>query len=74
MMKNVTRSRLIQVWLAIVALGAVAALALGVTMTFATGVLLLALGLALPVMIMMLWPGVEAQTASEVIHGTERRP
>ena len=43
-------------------------------MTLATGVLLLALGLALPVMIMKLWPGVEAQTASEVIHGTERRP
>ena len=73
MLVQMTRSRLIQVWFAAVALVVVAALALGVTVTVATGVLLLALCLAPPVILIMLWPGVQAPTASDVMHGTERR-
>jgi hypothetical protein len=73
MLKNVTRSRLIQVWFTAVALAVVAGIALGVSVTLATAVTLVTLCLVPPVMILMLWPGVEPPTVREVLRGTERR-
>jgi hypothetical protein len=69
MLKDMTRSRVIQVWFAAVVLVVVAGVALGAAVTVGTGVLLLALCLVPPVIILVLWPGVQPPTASEVLHG-----
>jgi fatty acid desaturase len=73
MLKNVTRSRLMQVWFAAVALVFAAALAFGVSVTMGTGATLLALCLVPPAVILMLWPGVQPPTIAEVLHDAERR-
>ena len=70
---RMTRSRLITTWYAAVALVVVAALALGATVTVSTGAMLLALAMVPPVLVVMLWPGVQPLTASEVIHSANRR-
>jgi hypothetical protein len=72
MLKDVTRSRLIQVWFAAVTLVVVAGVALGAAVTIGTGAMLLALCLAPPAIILMLWPGVEPPTIAEVLHDAER--
>lgn len=73
MMRNMTRSRVIQVWFAAVALVAAAGVAFGVAMTLGTGAMLLALSFVPPAMVLLLWPGIQPPTAAEVIHGTSRR-
>ena len=72
MLNDITRSRVIQVWFAAVVLVVVAAVAFGAAVTVGTGVLLLALCLVPPVIVLVLWPGVQPQTASEVLHGDRR--
>jgi hypothetical protein len=74
MLKNMTRSRLLQIWFAAVALIAAAGAALGADMTLGTWGLLLALSLVPPVLVLFLWPGAQPITASDVLHGTDRRP
>ena len=73
MLNDMTRSKVIQVWFVAVALVVVAALAFGVSMTVGTGVMLLALCLVPPVLVVVLWPGVQPPTAAEVLHDAERR-
>jgi len=72
MLKDMTRSRLIQVWFAAVTLVVVAGVALGAAVTIGTGAMLLALCLAPPAIILMLSPGVQAPTIAEVLHDAER--
>jgi len=72
MLKDMTRSRLIQVWFAAVTLVVVAGVALGAAVTIGTGAMLLALCLAPPAIILMLWPSVQAPTIAEVLHDAER--
>ena len=72
MLKNMTRSRLIQIWFATVVLVLVAAAALGASMTIGTGVVLLVLSLVPAAIVLLLWPGIQPQTASEVLHGADR--
>jgi hypothetical protein len=72
MMKDMTRSRLIQVWFAAMTLVVVASIALGAAVTIGTGAVLLALCLAPPLMILMLWPGRPTPTIAEVLHDAER--
>jgi hypothetical protein len=72
MLKNMTRLRLIQVWFATVVLVVLAGLALGVSMTIGTGVMLLVLSLVPAAIVLMLWPGIQPRTASEVLHGADR--
>ena len=72
MLKDMTRSRLIQVWFAAMTLVVVAGLALGVAVTIGTGALLLALCLVPPAIILMLWRGGPAPTIAEVLHDAER--
>ena len=67
MLTRMTRSRLIQIWFAAVALIVVAGLSMGASVTVETGVLLVALCLVPPVIVLMLWPGVQAPTAGEVL-------
>jgi len=73
MLKDVTRSRLIQIWFAAVALVVVAGIALGVSVTAGTGAMLLALSLVPAFLILMLWPGRPAPTIAEVLHNGKRR-
>ena len=73
MFNDITRSRLLQIWFASVALIAVAGFALGASVTLGTGAILLALCLVPPAIIMKLWPGVQPQTIAQVLHDTERR-
>ena len=73
MLNDITRSRLLQIWFAAVALIAVAGFALGASVTLSTGAILLALCLVPPAIIMKLWPGVQPQTIAQVLHDTDRR-
>ena len=73
MMKKVTRSRAVQVWFGAVALIAVACVALGVSVTLATGAMLLVMSLVPPAVMLLLWPGVQPPTIGEVLRGSERR-
>jgi hypothetical protein len=73
MLKDMTRSRLIQVWFAAVALVVVAGVASGAAVTVSTGAMLLALSLVPPAIVLMLWPGVQPLTAADVVHGRDRR-
>lgn len=73
MLKDITRSRLIQVWFAGVALVVVAGVAFGATVTVSTGAMLLALSLVPPAIVLLLWPGVQPLTAADVVHGRDRR-
>ena len=73
MLKEMTRSRLIQIWFSAVVLIVVAGLALGVNVTGGTWTLLAGLCLVPPAMVLMLWPGVQPPTAADVLHGIDRR-
>jgi len=73
MLKNVTRSRLVQVWFAVVVLMVAIGAASGVAVTVGTGAVLLILSLVPAAIVLLLWPGVQPQTASEVLHGGNRR-
>ena len=72
-MRDMTRSRLIQVWFATISLVVVAAVALGVTTTVGTAAVLLALSMVPPAIVLVLWPGVQPMTAAEVLHGRDPR-
>jgi hypothetical protein len=73
MLRDMARSRLIQSWFAVVALGVVASAALGAAVTVRGGALLLALSVIPPLITLMLWPDPQPATASEVLYGTDRR-
>jgi hypothetical protein len=73
MLKDMTRSRLIQAWFAGVALVVVAGVAFGAAVTVGTGAMLLALSLVPPAIVLLLWPGVQPLTAADVLHGRDRR-
>lgn len=74
MLNDMTRSRAIQVWFAAVLLIVVAGIALGVSMTIGTGVMLVALCFVPPAIVWVLWPGVPPPTVGEVLRGVDRRP
>ena len=73
MLTDMTRSRLLQIWFTAVALVVVAGLALGASVRVGTGLILLALCLVPPAIVLKLWPGKQAQTVNDVLHGTEQR-
>jgi hypothetical protein len=73
MLIDVTRSRSIQVWFAAVALIVAASVVLGASVTVGTAAVLMALCLAPPAIILMLWPGAQSATVADVIHGADRR-
>jgi len=73
MLKDMTRSRLIQGWFSAVLLVVVAGIAFGASVTLSTGAMLLALSLVPPVIVLVLWPGVQSRTAAEVLYGSNPR-
>jgi hypothetical protein len=74
MLNNMTRTHVIQVWFAAVALVVAAAVALGAEVNVGTGGMLLTLSLVPPLIVFLLWPGAESVTAGDVLRGTDRRP
>lgn len=72
-LKDLTQSRPIRVWFAIVLLVAVVGEAFGVTVTMSTGAMLLAMSLVPLVIAMLLWPEAQSQTAGDVLRGVDRR-
>jgi hypothetical protein len=72
MLKDMTRSKAIQVWFVAVALVLVASVALGVSVTAGTAAMLLALCLVPPAIVLMLWPGGPPPTVAELLHDADR--
>jgi hypothetical protein len=72
MLKDLTRSKLIQIWFVAVALLGTAIISFGAAMTVGTAALLLALSLVPPAIVLLLWPRVEPLTAAEVLRGDQR--
>jgi len=70
---DMTRSRLLQIWFAAVALVVVASLALGVSVTLGTAAILLTVSLVPLAIVLKLWPGRQTQSINDVLHGNERR-
>jgi hypothetical protein len=68
-----TRSRLVQVWFAAMALVILAAFVLGVRVTLSTGAVVLALSLAVPAMLLKLWPGSQPKTIGDVLRDSDGR-
>ena len=73
MLSKMTRTTVIQVWFAAVALVVVAALAYGAEVKVGTGGMLLTLCLVPPLIVFLLWPVAQSVTAGDVIRGTDRR-
>jgi hypothetical protein len=69
---QMTRSRLIQMWFALVVFVVVAAVAFDAAVTVSTAAMLFALALTPAVLVLLLWPGVQLPTASEVLHSSDR--
>jgi hypothetical protein len=72
MPKDLTRSRLIQLWFGTVVLVVVAGMASGADVTVGSGVMLLAFGLVPPAILLILWPEAQPPTAAEVLHHVDR--
>ena len=68
-----TRSKSIEVWFAAMAFMIVAAIVFGAAVTVSTGAMFIALALAPPVLVLLMWPAGQALAASPAIPGTDRR-
>jgi hypothetical protein len=73
MLKAMTRARLIQLWFAAVVVAIAIGVVLGASVSASTGAMLLALTFVPPAIVLLMWPGVQPPTASEVLHGVDRR-
>jgi hypothetical protein len=73
MLQTVTRAKAIRAWFVAVALIIVTAIAIGVHVTIGTAAMLLALCLVPPIIALLMWPGVQPPTVSDIVHGRERR-
>ena len=73
MMKHVTRSGVIQVWFGAIFLIGVVCIAFGVSMTIATGAMLLIMSVVPPAVLLLLWPGLQPPTIGDVLRGSEQR-
>jgi hypothetical protein len=70
--EKMTRSRLIQVWFAGVALVSVAGTAFGASVTVRMGATLLLVSLVPLAIALFLWPGNATQTVAEVLHDVDQ--
>jgi len=73
MLRDVTRSRLIQVWFVAIALVGAAVVAFGPAVALGTGAMLFVVSLVPPAILLALWPEAQSPTASDILHGTDRR-
>ena len=68
-----TRSKSIEMWFAAMAFVIVAAIVFGAAVTITSGALFVALALAPPVLVVLMWPADQPLAASPAIPGTDRR-
>jgi hypothetical protein len=73
MWNAMTRSRAVQIWFAAVIVAIAGSFAMGASVNGSTALALLVLCFAPPAILLLMWPGVQPITASEVIHGGNRR-
>jgi hypothetical protein len=73
MLEKMTRARLIELWFAAVAVAIALVVVLGPSVSISTAAVLLALSLMPPAIVLLLWPGIQPQTISEVLHDVDRR-
>ena len=73
MLKEMTRSRVIQAWFVAVMLVGVASIALGTSITVSTGAIALVVSVVPPAIVFLLWPGPQPATAADVLYGSDRR-
>jgi hypothetical protein len=71
MFKDMTRAKLIRIWFAVIAVAVVIAVALGARITVSNAAVLLALCLAPPAIVLLLWPAY-SPTVAEVLHDTDQ--
>lgn len=69
---SMTRMNVLGMWCAAVVASVAVVLAFGVTMTMSTELLLVALSLVTGAMILLLWPGTQTRTASDVLYDRNR--
>lgn len=72
MKEHITRWQLIQIWFGAVILVAVACIAFDIAITGGTAAVLLGAAFVPPIILLVLWPGVQPPTANEVLHEAER--
>ncbi len=72
MLKDMTRSKAIQIWFAAVALVGAAVLAYGVNLALWTWTVILAVCLVPPTFLLMLWNDGQARSTAEVIYDAEQ--
>ncbi len=72
-MMNITRTRVLQIWFAVVAVLVAVAMMFGSPMTGNTATMLVLVSLIPPVMVLMLWPRDLAPTAADVLYDRDRR-
>jgi len=73
MLRSIGRARVIQLWLAAVALAVVAGVAFGAEMTAGIAGLVITLSVVPPLVVFLLWPEAQSVTAGDVLRGTDRR-
>jgi hypothetical protein len=73
MVREMSRAKLMQIWVATVALVAVASFVLGARVTLATAGALLAVCLGPPAVLLLLWPRAETATIAGVLRDVDRR-
>jgi hypothetical protein len=72
MVRAMSRARLMQIWVAAVALVSVASIVLGARVTVATAAALLAVCLVPPAIVALLWPSAAPATIAEVLHDVDQ--
>ncbi len=70
---SMTRSKSIEIWFAAVAIVIVAAVMFGAAVTVGSGALFVALALAPPLLVLLMWPAGQPLAAARAIPGTDRR-
>lgn len=73
MLRDWTRSNLVQMWFVAIVLVGAAVVAFGPAVTLGTAAMLFAVSLVPPAILFALWPETQSATASDVLHGTDRR-
>jgi len=68
-----TRSKSIEMWFAAMAFVIVAAIVFGAAVTVSGGAIFVALALAPPLLVLLMWPADQPLAASPVVAGTDRR-
>jgi hypothetical protein len=72
MVREMSRVRLMQIWVAAVALVSVASMVLGARVTVATAAAMVAVCLVPPAIAALLWPGTDSATIAEVLHDVDQ--